>query len=61
MMSQNLFAVLGVAAGILVLVWAIWMIYVGVKYKVNQNEEIKALITRAKAVSSYVLGYIVIM
>ncbi len=60
-MNQNLFAVLGVVAGVLVLVWAIWMIYVGVKYKANQNEEIKALISRAKATSSYVLWYMVIM
>ena len=29
MLSQNFLAVMGVVAGVLVLAWAIWMIYIG--------------------------------
>ena len=51
MMSQTFLAVVGIIAGVFVLGWAIWMIYVGIKYKSNQNAEIKTIITKAKAVS----------
>ena len=61
MMSQTFLAVVGIIAGVFVLGWAIWMIYVGIKYKSNQNAEIKTIITKAKAVSSYVLWYMVIV
>ncbi|SDI61861.1 hypothetical protein SAMN05421493_12015 [Pseudobutyrivibrio sp. 49] len=61
MMSQKMLATMGVVGGVFVLVWAIWMIYVGVKYKANQNEEIKVLLTKAKAASSHVLWYMIIV
>lgn len=61
MMSQKMLATMGVVSGVFVLIWAIWMIYVGVKYKANQNEEIKALMTKAKAASSHVLWFMFIV
>lgn len=61
MLSQNFLAVMGVVAGVLVLAWAIWMIYIGVKYRANQDVEIKLIITKAKACSSYVLWFMLIV
>ena len=60
-MNQNFLAVVGVVAGVLVLAWAIWMIYIGVKYRANENAEIKLIVTKAKAASSYILWFMFIV
>lgn len=57
MFSQSFLATVAIISGVAVLAWAIWTIYVGMKYKVNENEDVKLAITKANSVSAYLLWF----